>query len=722
MYTHLFNFLKKEMEHRPIESMKSVATELASLLTGGSTDYSKMEGLLSMLAFKSNSKTNTLPWQVKRHPKFLTSIGIWQPIEVNKEIIYRRDPRTAAEWHYWANAHEIKPKGNKKRVLLLGESAARGFLYDPVYNIASELRGTFAMIPEARDYEVVDLARIALPMDDLFDLTKASADLQPDAVIVFAGNNWVYLAPEGIEDFAQVYDLFSRESFKGLKAFLEDRMRKKVIEYLSMLNGLFSKNNIPVIFVIPEFNLKDWRSNEVEQILPWAPGGIIKKWIDVARSCRKAFDENRIDEAGEFATEMVELDPSNPLGYEMLADHYLQKGMKEQARESLESARDTILFNRANQSMPRCVGIIRKTLLEESSSYNITPIDLPAIFRSHDPDGIPGRSFFLDNCHLSFEGIRMVARHMVKALLKVLNEKSVDVSQVKESGIKLDGMVKAIAHFRAAIYNSHHGQPKGIIAFHCREAIRNSEDIKEVMQYYVDFMTRKAPTFLCKSFSELILSGEMSQFEEGLSMAHPRNNKLMDVELVDIIMSELDASPKGKDYITDLRIREHLATSKKINLLESYYCNRLYNKFTVSPEIPYHQARSVQSRFYFVGEKDMDVSVEWVYRTPLINGTPVEGIHCFINGQPEPAGNTASSANWISRSFKINRELLKRGVNELVISWPYSTNESFKIRESPSSLSFLKELFPVLGEIHALWLHISQRDNPDFSIGIKNNC
>jgi hypothetical protein len=58
----------------------------------------------------------------------------------------------------WARCERISSKSNRTRIVLLGESVARGHLYDPHYNCARALQQALSK-SFGDEVEVVDLAR-----------------------------------------------------------------------------------------------------------------------------------------------------------------------------------------------------------------------------------------------------------------------------------------------------------------------------------------------------------------------------------------------------------------------------------------------------------------------------------------------------------------------------------------------------------------------------------
>src|SRR6266568_3385401 len=68
-------------------------------------------------------------------------IGPWRPQATAAGLAYvRRAGRPAVEAKYWAAADHIPPHGDRRRIVLVGESVARGYLFDPELCFADVLR------------------------------------------------------------------------------------------------------------------------------------------------------------------------------------------------------------------------------------------------------------------------------------------------------------------------------------------------------------------------------------------------------------------------------------------------------------------------------------------------------------------------------------------------------------------------------------------------------
>ena len=186
--------------------------------------------------------------------------GIWERQVKGTVIRYVRAPESSEPSSLWANIGAIEPKGRHKRVVLLGESVARGFFFDPHFNPAMALQHTLRTVSGDREVEVVDLARTDLLLDPLKNLAIEAVELQPDVVVVFAGNNWQPTNVLSRDDFLQLSKSLRQGAWSGVKRRLEDLLRERVKSLVEVLVALAQKHRFTLLFVLPEFNLADWRT------------------------------------------------------------------------------------------------------------------------------------------------------------------------------------------------------------------------------------------------------------------------------------------------------------------------------------------------------------------------------------------------------------------------------------------------------------------------------
>ena len=121
-------------------------------------------------------------------------IGIWGRESGEGQSPYRRLDKHRSHWRLWADVDEIPANCPGRRIVWLGESAARGYFYDPVFAPAIVLQDLLRQAPALSDLEVVDLARSNIDPGGILEVAARSLRLKPDLFILFAGNNWC--APE----------------------------------------------------------------------------------------------------------------------------------------------------------------------------------------------------------------------------------------------------------------------------------------------------------------------------------------------------------------------------------------------------------------------------------------------------------------------------------------------------------------------------------------------
>jgi len=683
------------MQTRPSENLKQVAAELAALVYSHSDDEQRMAALLEQLPRPAASATGTAA-AAAHMPS--TGIGIWNPV-ANSDGTYERDAARRQEWPLWANVHKIHPKGNRKRVLLLGESVARGYFYDPYYTVATELEATLGAALKPDAIEVTDLARTSMHMQELLDLAAASAALKPDAVVVFAGNNWVSILGYyiGEEEYAALLDEYRRTQFPGVRKRLEEVLAKVTEEFLQKLAVAYPAG-VPILFIIPPFNLRDWHSDETEQILPWMPDNRLEQWLQAKAIAERSWREGDIDACLHAAEQMTAIDASNPLGFEWLGRAYSEKEEWSDAAHAFGQARDTVIINRGSNSKPRCFGIIAQTIAARAPALGIEVLNLPEVFLA-TAGRVPGRELFLDYCHLTAEGIRIAMHHAARKLVRLLGYNASVTAHAHNLSAALPADVQALAHFCAAIHNAHYGQGDELLNYHCRRAVELSPSVDDVMLQYMNFAACAASTVLCSSYRQILTDGSMRQYEGGLALAHPPGQKLMDVGLNTAIARALSVrQPQAPVELAELLLAEHSVAGGELDLLQSFYSKTDYNSFAGSNRLNFYQARSVVSRFQFVAGSRRALRFSISYRTPG-DSYKNKFINIFVNDIAVPA-ELPASACWNTCAFTVDQHQLETGVNNLRIEWPY-VHEPLPETGRITADNFIGLLFPVLGEIHA---------------------
>jgi hypothetical protein len=691
------------MANRPSQSGLKTAQQLAHLIITKSKDKEMINKLVQKLRLISvpgnanyfpQADTNETAVNNKRQDG---SLGIWTPVIKDGQKYYIRDSKYLDQFDHWAAIHEIPPKGSKKRVVYLGESAARGFLLDPFYTPAQVLETLLNSKPGLLEAEVVDLARTSCTIQMLTELFSACMVLNPDALVVFAGNNWWYGLDIPWESWNEIIGIVEGNGkFQDVKAILDSQVKKLVIGIMEQLDNVSKTYHVPVVFIIPEFNLVDYRLTPEHRLMSWLQTET-DKWLELKNKGKESLDRGDIDGALSLAREMIKLNPGSPFGFELLGKCKLEQGLFGEAGEYLRTALDMAIYSGLN--VPCCGSVIGQTILEEAVRYDISVIDLPGIFKTSQSGMPPGRELFLDYCHLSAKGIRIAMASTAQSLFAMLAKAEIPAGELRRNVPEPDEDVCSRAHFFAAVHNAHRGnQPFDILYYHCLEALNLSPAVRELMECFVEMATYHSPWHLNKSNEKLFAGRKHRQFPY---LYQERGQYFMDMDLVDAIISALKVHGINiEEKVLELRKNEHGTANGKIDLLESYYHLTSYDVPFIDSPIGYYRAYTLQSRFFPVLEKDKHMRLKLVYRVPP---TVQHNQKVLIKINDRFEQELPPSTQWKKVSLYVSGNLLKDGVNEIMLQWPSSVKLTGKSKPNPGvdkSVLINEIAYPVCGEVH----------------------
>lgn len=689
---------------RPPEILKPFAKRLANLaVSDGGAEMTRLLYLAGLMSTKPASVEQFTSTPPGANGADGNHVGIWERKEESGKSYFVRSNKMRDDWTLWANVNRINPK-QRPRVLWLGESVARGYLYDPQHTPAMVLESMLRSQLGEDGIEVVDLARTNLNMDMLADLARCTLALQPDAIVIFAGNNWHPAA----------FDLDGRRSaaatlrdggVKALKEYAEDGLRSYVKSLVKNVAQTYAAANIPVVWLVPEFNLADWR--DPEGIVP-SLDGAAPEWADCWRRSRAALQENNTDDAASLARKMVQLDGgTSPTAFYVLAECALRTGDHVARRRYLESARDASVWDVAAYLTPRPYSVGQEALREEAERQGIAVVDLPQIYSTYLRGESPDRRLFLDYVHLNAEGIRITTAAAASCLLKQLKGINVSLEVLAGKAQMPKPQVEAEANFLAAIHNAHHGQSYDVIREHCSRAVEASTEIAGVMHPFIDMQTRRAPFWMCKSAEQLAMmqSPSVPQYLFG------GNVQLLDTLLIDAVVEALKKTGiDAQTEVAELRRQEHSVKGSACNMLDYYYCMTTPLQRGLSWNLPlifktsginhYYKAYEADSRFFFVGEKSVSVELSLTYRVPDAGSADAELV---VEVNRKTVGTAAIGREWQTWSVVVAGEAVHDGVNEVVIHWPEVKHDHPALIERAAAdmeRGEYPDLHPVLGEVH----------------------
>ena len=641
-----------------------------------------------------------VPPQQSRH------IGIWERKTENGQTSFVRRLEAMDTWHLWANIGRIEAKGSKLRVVLIGESVARGYLYDPSFTPAMALQLILDEHFGKDQIEVIDLARTSLGYE-LKGLALAALQLQPDIAIIFAGNNWGFSQP-AFTDISEIDQAIEAEGIAGLKRVCDEYIERTVRTMATEIAAEYKNKNVPLIWMVPEFNLADWRQPFTNA--PYLPDNRNLEWIESLKEAQQALREGDVARAEQLAARAVELDQGTcSAGYYVLAECRRLANDSCGERKYLELARDAQSWDLSVSFIPKPYAIAQQALREELPKYDCQVVDLPSVFRQYLNGEIPGVRLFVDYCHLTSEGMRVAMGAAASCVLRTLKGVDVPLSALAREHVAPPATIEAEAFFLAAIHCAHLYQRYEMVYQYCARALRYSPHIAEIMLNYIELQLVKAPLRMSEA--------EQQVFRLASPLIHrylfqKHNEKWLDKVLLTAMADALDeAGFHGRERLERLYREEHSTRVGEVNLIDPFYCQSAdqpqefeslrwpYLRMNSDPH--YFRAYWPESKFVFVGEAGLAVKLSLTCRLSKLSLD--EGkISIVCNGKPQV--EIVIGKQWASWEIRIAGDVVRDGINEIEVHWPIP---KFRTAEALSEVlprlcqKKYPEYYPIFGEIHS---------------------
>ncbi|HEX2269947.1 MAG TPA: hypothetical protein VHH35_10445 [Pyrinomonadaceae bacterium] len=624
-------------------------------------------------------------------------VGTW---EATDEAKGRSFVRVATElpWHLWANVQKIPPKGPRRRVVLVGESVARGHLYDPQFTPAMALQQMMNAACGPDKIEVVDLARTDLVHKELQELITQALHLEPDALVIFAGNNWLPFAKTSDERFLDMASAFrDTGSWRGVKESCESLLIADTRQTLCLLHKIVRERGIPVVFVLPEFNLADWITEC--DYPPMLSSEQTEAWLRARCEAEQLLKGDAWEKAECLGTRLMQLDErTTAAGPNVLAEVSQKRGDHQSARMFLEMARDASVCWPFRQA-PRCLSVTQQTIREEAAAHGIHLVDLPREFTRHLGGEVTDRRLFLDYCHLTLEGIRIAMALTAGTLLPLLKYPMRSCKELVGVDMKVGPYVSAGAHFLAAVYNADWGQRIDVVRHHLRTALEFDRSIARMMQLFLDFHIRRVPSSLCRSFEQLCelpnITAIIAFYNDSL------RQKFLNTNLVTAVVDALEEIGIPARSDTDrLIVREHGVRNSAVNLVHPLYSTRSFARFLVDFRPQFYKASARKTSFPLVCDKPEPLNFSVTLKVPNVSAN--QTISLRLNGSL--VAEIAATGNWATATCCAPAELVRPGLNQVEIDWPMPAWSHEKQRERVAECleaGDLVEVTPMFGLIHS---------------------
>lgn len=612
-------------------------------------------------------------------------IGVWRRTADGSRYEREVDGRP-----HWAAVPGFARATDRPRVLLLGESVARGELYDPVVNPAGMIEQQFAAAQTA--VEVVDLAKLGATFQDILDVAEPARDLDPNAVVVFAGNNWKYEILENATGDQLTGDALALEQggIGGLLRRREAALAAVTEAFVGRVCQLYA-GVAPVLFVLPESNLLDWHPAELTPVLG---DGREIDWYRALHRARAAAARADWDTVESSCAEMSELDQgTGDAAHRLRARALLARGRVDEALAEFRRARDVRLWcDGIDPSWLPSAGLVAaRTAAHEAGA---AVLDLAEILPRHAASGIPDRSLFADYCHLNGTGLAIASAQIAAAVAPLLG---LAVTVGNADLPVTPASAEAAAAFSAAFLHADFAQPEESMRALARTAAHADPRITTAMAAYCAAPAAPVPWWMRK----LDVSG-FPTAQEFLDRLGRTNRYLYDAALVTAFSEQVETGAVGQRAGA-------LRPGVRTQLLDPMYAPgwRPVEWDGVIGTLPgrptgfrhFYRARDDRSAFTLPLGEPAAVEFELVLRL----GTPGSGTaHVLINGHD--LGRAPLSERWHTHRFRAPAELLVRGHNELTIYWRRTAIATTPISVLAQRLArgLGQELSVVYGEAHSI--------------------
>ena len=644
----------------PRETLRPHADRLARLLASarGAEILAELQALSVRLRDRDGVSAPALAHDL--------DVGIWRAERTASGVALRRtDPADDRECH-WANVDYVPPPAGAHRVVVIGESVARGGSYEPLFTPTSALAGRLERAAPGK-YQCVDLAEAGATVEVLTRLARQLPVAEPDVVVVIAGNNWA-LTDVTVDDGlsgAMVRSLRDGGYAAMRRTFIDLAVLPRARRFLNSMLALHAGRGTRIVVVVPEFNLQGW-APPVEVEVPVLAPGELARWYELREQAERACAAARWEQVRGAVGEMSALDGgTSPVPGQLLARAGLALGHGAAARAGLEASRDALAGLGLPWCTPRILGEVTDLLTGFAAEHGFPCVDLRAILASPDIPGLPDQRLFQDYCHLTDVGMELMMSAVADAVLDL-------PEGTTPAGPGIAPELRSFMHLAGAAQNAFFGQPVEAVDRHLRAAIDADPTVTAFLAAVLEVVEGADPRWTHPAIESL--AGIQRVAPILLSHDVPHTLWALRAALWDVLGTA--PSPRGTEI--DL-------------LLSRPWPNDSAGR-------AYYQSKSQRQPFGFALHQPVAGTLGLTYRMP---DAPA-GSAAEVSLNEEPLGTLAASAGWAQARFELPARAARTGMNWLCIRWPVpviDTGQRYAAGAAMLDRCVWPDALPVFGEL-----------------------
>jgi hypothetical protein len=616
------------------------------------------------------------------------TVGIWDVVDTQDGPGLRRRNHDPGTLRMWADLPEVPGKGRARRVVLVGESSARGFLLDPAMTPCRTLGTRLEERAGPASYQCVDLAHTGASIDELAALLAQIPRIDPDVLVLYAGNNWS-VPHYSVADL----DILSRELAASGYAAMRDAFWRRIVLpkaqlVLARLETLLAQG-VAIVIVIPEFNLREWVPPANIEV-PVLPPASFVEWHALRVEAEAAIRSGHWKALPAMAQRMRVLDE----GLSPVTGHLLGRALEALndaagARRAYEDSRDSVCGLLLSYS-PRITRDAQNLLAAFCARHGLACVDLRVVLAAADYPELPDPRHFLDFCHLSDSGIDIAMSAVAAAIHSPrASDETVGGGTRPRATAQLDPAVCAASHVMAACYNAYNRQPEPVLRRHLEAAREIWPPSLELMALLRDLLEGVGPLWARPELAGLT---SLPLVARSLEMLVSRRAESLGLWAFRSCLSAF------------VPARETAAAStapRWIDLLEVPEGQPGFGHATpnFTAGRAYLQATSRRTRLYLSLRSAGDGEIALTYRMPVM-GSPAVAAPVELNRAP--IGVLPFAPDWTTASLRFAVD--GPGIYPLEIEWPIAAIDyEGRRRADVAALACgdFPYVLPVHGEIHA---------------------
>lgn len=617
-------------------------------------------------------------------------IGPWE-LSADGTVLTRRTVSQAGEWPRqsgsWSQERHIPVRPGKPcRVVLVGESVARGFLLDPVLTLADLCRDAFRRAGHEDRVELVDLAANNLAPAQALTLCRAAVELRAQVIVLYVGNNFLrstpWLEPETRARTAELFRTFGYEDYLAAR---RQAITAAAERFGRELEAIAAPAGVRVVVVVPATNLLDWSSPWVTPT--WLPPDRLTRWAATAGRLRAVSEAGAAGERSgaspALARELTELDGgSTPRPLEILGQDLVRRGRPDEGLDLLHRS-VSVGADPANYDR-RCPPEVAAVLRRLGGMPGFSLVDVPKRLARRYGARAFGKDVFLDYCHHTPESLRLVADDIAAEVLAG-EEAAAAPGSPEPAGPDVAAGDLADAYLLSALHNQHWGQSAEVVEHWLRAA--GQADPSSVDRLAAYFAISTPDTRFWLSSERLgTRSSRMGWFLRNFS-----HQAVLDAELARRASRALDedaAAALGR-RLEAVRGSVTVEESPEVSLLVPYWRER---NGPPQAESVFTAERDPECRYGFVTSGV--APIRWEAVLAAGPGLPGGTFVLLVNGRVHHEGRL--TPGWQRHELDLPPAVLRPGVNELVLRWPAGSRAPDSMTSAIARLGLGPESLPLV--------------------------